>query len=657
VALTPTIATAIAAVCATVALGGAGGGGVLVPAWALALGLLPGVVLAGARPQRPTPATHRQMRLVVTFTGVVALLLYLGGGPPTLDRLTTVARLGILSVLPLSLLWPAPTILRYCLLISAACLLGAGSSLGQSPWPVAGLSAGTALALVALNRMTAMAVPTLAPTRGTRRRRIGSEAILLLAVAGLAGLLLSALLQPPARPGGGGLDSGKEAGPGDTSPYLNPNQQLDAGAEGSGKGDKVLLRISAPAPSLWRTQTFDHWDGRTWSRSPTVEESVAGRSFGQRVGVPPGIGDSPGFSNPFVQRVRVEAGSAGLLVAAPRPVLAALPSGRTVRVSRDGTMRALPALGKGATYVVTSTRSTPTPEQLRESDFVEEQEDEASEVFDVYVQLPSLPAPVRDLAAQLTGNLETTYDKAKAVEDWLFSNAKVGKGTGRLPRGAEPVERFLFVDKAGSAEQAASAMAVMLRSLDIPARVAVGFLPGDRYALGGEFVVRQRHAHAWVEVWFEGSGWVAFDPSGRGADVPPRESLLDRLRRLLGAFWWVLAIVLAVTVRWLTRRAVRWWQRRRARPWVTRCYARVVRSGRAGGRPRAPPETPAEYCAALAEHAGDSRLAEVGEVLTAAAYSGRDPGPERRAWVDQVVRETAPRLRGAGRRLEKSGRR
>lgn len=661
-ALIAAIATAMAAACATVALGGAGVGGLLLPPVAIVLGLLPGLALARTHPDRRTPATGREMRLVITFTGVVVLLLYLVGGPASPERLASLARLGILCVLPLSLLWPAPTILRYCLLISVACLLGAGSSLATAPWPVAGLAASTAVALVALNRVAATAeVPRLAPGSASPPRRVAGEALLLLAVAGLVGLLVSAILPPPDSRASGGLEAGDEPDEnGQTSPYLNPSGELDAGGPGSGKGDKVLLRISAPAPAMWRTQTFDRWNGRAWSRSRTVDQPTpSGFGSTPRTFSPPGIGDAEDFGERFVQRVRVEAGRAGLLAAAPRAVFAEMPSDRQVRISRDGTMRPVPALGKGATYIVTSTRSTPDPDQLRQS-YAKPDPDAAEvpdEVADPYLQLPPVPAPVRDLATQLAGGAPTGYDKATAVEDWVFSNTTVGKGTERLPAGEDPIQRFLLVDRTGSAEQAASAMVVMLRSLGLPARVAVGFLPGDRYALGGEFVVRARHAHAWVEAWFPGFGWVAFDPSGRGADVQAEESVLDRLRRLVAAVWWVLAIALAVAVRWLTRRWLRRWQQRRSRPWVTRSYERLVRAGRAVGRPREPSETPTEYCLALAEETQDGRLVEVGEVITAAAYSGREPPPETRAWVDRVVREAEPRLRRGERRLEKSGRR
>ena len=73
------------------------------------------------------------------------------------------------------------------------------------------------------------------------------------------------------------------------------------------------------------------------------------------------------------------------------------------------------------------------------------------------------------------------------------------------------------MDKRGFCMEIASSLTVMLRSIGVPARLVTGFAPGEESLLGGEFTVRGKDAHAWVEVWFPGVGWQGFDPT---ASVP-----------------------------------------------------------------------------------------------------------------------------------------
>jgi hypothetical protein len=85
------------------------------------------------------------------------------------------------------------------------------------------------------------------------------------------------------------------------------------------------------------------------------------------------------------------------------------------------------------------------------------------------------------------------------------------------PAGVDAVDDFLFGSRRGFCEQIATALAVMLRSRGVPARLATGYVPGERDRVTGLWKVRASDAHAWVEVWFPETGWQAFDPT---ADVP-----------------------------------------------------------------------------------------------------------------------------------------
>src|SRR5207244_13258611 len=149
--------------------------------------------------------------------------------------------------------------------------------------------------------------------------------------------------------------------------------------------------------------------------------------------------------------------------------------------------------------------------------------------------VPAPPPPFARLAARITAGAPTTYDAIRALERWLATHTTYTLDIPPLPRGADAVDQFLFVDHKGFCVQIATSMTVMLRSLGVPARLGTGFAPGDESLLGGEFTVRGQDAHAWVEVWFPGLGWQAFDPT---ADVPLSGdydgSFLARLVRLVG---------------------------------------------------------------------------------------------------------------------------
>ncbi len=134
------------------------------------------------------------------------------------------------------------------------------------------------------------------------------------------------------------------------------------------------------------------------------------------------------------------------------------------------------------------------------------------------LQLPRLDARIARLAQQITASAGTNYDKAAAIESYLKSNfGYTLQLSSNVPR--DPLAEFLFVRKRGHCEYFASSMAVMLRTLRIPARVVNGFRRGEFNQLTGEYVIRGRDAHSWVEAYFPGYGWITFDPTpSDGAD-------------------------------------------------------------------------------------------------------------------------------------------
>lgn len=130
-----------------------------------------------------------------------------------------------------------------------------------------------------------------------------------------------------------------------------------------------------------------------------------------------------------------------------------------------------------------------------------------------YLQLPGdLPRRIRDEARRIVGSAVTPRDKARAIESYLQKSFAY---TTQLfaPTHSEPLEDFLFDKRRGHCEYFATAMAVMLRAVDIPSRSVNGYLGGEWNEYGRYLVVRQQHAHSWVEGYIQGQGWVTYDPT------------------------------------------------------------------------------------------------------------------------------------------------
>jgi transglutaminase-like putative cysteine protease len=136
-----------------------------------------------------------------------------------------------------------------------------------------------------------------------------------------------------------------------------------------------------------------------------------------------------------------------------------------------------------------------------------------AEIQDRYLQLPArLDARIPQLAQQITAKATNDYDRARALETYL--QTRYGY-TLQLPSEppADPVANFLFERRQGHCEYFASSMAILLRELGIPSRIVNGFRTGEFNDLTGSYIIRARDAHSWVEAWFPGQGWVAFDPT------------------------------------------------------------------------------------------------------------------------------------------------
>ncbi|GAB3800234.1 DUF4129 domain-containing transglutaminase family protein [Virgibacillus kimchii] len=166
-------------------------------------------------------------------------------------------------------------------------------------------------------------------------------------------------------------------------------------------------------------------------------------------------------------------------------------------------------------YTLSYDRPSFSVDKLRE---VERNE---NEVVDSFLQLPEeLPERVSDLAVEITEEHDTKYDKARAVEQYFSSNDFQYETTGVPVPGEDEdyVDQFLFESQIGYCDNFSTSMVVLLRSIDIPARWVKGFTGGEVIQDGDSnsanvYEITNANAHSWVEVYFEGVGWIPFEPT------------------------------------------------------------------------------------------------------------------------------------------------
>lgn len=165
------------------------------------------------------------------------------------------------------------------------------------------------------------------------------------------------------------------------------------------------------------------------------------------------------------------------------------------------------SLEKGTLYRALSVAPDIRPESLRNDSIV------AGDT--VNLALPPLSKRTVTLAESIVQDATTDYDKAARLERFLLTNYAYALTADPLPPGHDAVDYFLFEQQSGYCAHFATAMAVMARQVGLPARVAVGYVPGFIDPMTGAHVVRAGDAHAWVEIHFRRYGWVAFDPTPR----------------------------------------------------------------------------------------------------------------------------------------------
>jgi protein-glutamine gamma-glutamyltransferase len=310
-----------------------------------------------------------------------------------------------------------------------------------------------------------------------------------------------------------------------------------------------LLEIAAPGnPSYWRATTLDVFRNNHWHEELNFTSPIATAERTELTA----DRDLPAAARRQTRWVEQEVRVSGLrdthLVGAPVPVAFDVEEGG-VDFSAGGIAQVDGGVQRGFRYRVWSYSPSPSPRRLAASPPRYDPELSTAKYLEVErdVTVPRFGVPGRHARvlelirgdrgvgqyeplyrlARRVGGSATPYGAVVALETWFRTNSEFiyEEQPPRWPAGVPPLVDFVTRTREGYCQHYAGAMALMLRYLGIPARVAAGFTSGSYNAEKKTWTVTDRNAHTWVEVWFRGYGWLPFDPTpGRGRLAGPYTS-------------------------------------------------------------------------------------------------------------------------------------
>ena len=338
-----------------------------------------------------------------------------------------------------------------------------------------------------------MARDRLWPGTGRNVRRVGLT------------VLAAALVAPVLVPGFGGrlgfdpfsVDGGGRIG-------VAPFASLAAVLNDPASATTPMFQIRADRGSYWRMIGLDRFDGATWEATQDGGTPLESDEW---------IPDAVTSDDELRQRVTVE-GDLGFpwLIAAADPISIAFD--RAVRWhAASSSLQVDLWPDRGDEYIVTSATMRPTASQLRSLGVI------ASPDPSLLALPGGIPTSVVDTARSWTTGQQSSFDEVIAIEQRLRSAPFIYDETVAHPGDPHVLADILTTTHRGFCQQFASLMAVMLRTLGIPARVALGFTQGTRD--GRTWTAMAGDLHTWVEVPFPGYGWLSFDPTPGGAFQDP----------------------------------------------------------------------------------------------------------------------------------------
>jgi transglutaminase-like putative cysteine protease len=321
------------------------------------------------------------------------------------------------------------------------------------------------------------------------------------------------------QPGIGGTGSGA-GGVG----FPDPNTQLSRELHTSQASTILVYRSSEVTPQYFQIYVLDNLTGSGWQMF-SQPETLAPAS--PRLPAAPGLTDNA-WATPVTTTITVGAAvSQDALFALPAPYPAKTVSAPgTVRADRNSLMLFDNGVRLGGlNYTVTSLDETPPAQALNDTS------SPPADITGHYLEVPASYDPLRRLAESVVkaAGAKTAFQEAVALQNWLGSGIFTYTLNAPTIINANGLTTFLESTKRGYCQQFSFAMAVLARLLGIPSRVAYGFTAGAS-TYGGSWLVTTHDAHAWPELYFQGFGWLRFEPTpqgtvGQGSATAPEYTL------------------------------------------------------------------------------------------------------------------------------------
>ena len=328
----------------------------------------------------------------------------------------------------------------------------------------------------------------------------------------------------------GGVQNSSYSPPAGGDPFAGPpqaiapdsyhgfNPYMDLRSRGR-LSDEVVMKVKSQEPIPYRGVVFDEYNGKGWEISTGDDEDSLEtlRSDGPRYDLFSARNTEPkqGASRQVAQVFYVEEDSSNVIFGAFRPETLYFPASG-IKVDPYNSLRAPYGIPEGSTYSVISQVPNASADGLRAAGT-----SYPKEITDGYLGLPaSGQERTRELARELTKEATNPYDAVLALNEHLKKGYPYDLSIPPQRENMDAVEYFLFEERRGYCEQFSSSLAVMARSLGIPARIATGYVSGEYNPFTGLYEVKASDAHAWVEVYFPGQGWSTFDPTP-GFDSTP----------------------------------------------------------------------------------------------------------------------------------------